>query len=62
MINVSCEGNSERVVGSERVSMDERHGRRVGITTWDECLTVERSGKLPRSKADQLFTIFGCGV
>jgi hypothetical protein len=33
----------------------ERPGRatwpRVGITTWEECLAVERSGRLPRYKA-----------
>jgi hypothetical protein len=28
----------------------ERHGRRVGITTGEECLAVERSGQLPRYK------------
>jgi hypothetical protein len=26
----------------------ERHGRWAGVTTWEECLTDERSGKLPR--------------
>ena len=30
---------------------DERHGRWVGITTWAECLAVERCGKQPRYKA-----------
>jgi hypothetical protein len=30
-----------------------RHGRRVGITTWAECLAVERCGKQLRYKFDE---------
>ena len=44
---VKPRGSESSAVGNERVSM-ERPGRatwpRVGITTWEECLAVERSG------------------
>jgi len=37
----------------QRSERTERHGRRVEIATWEECLTVERSGKLARYDPDQ---------
>jgi len=43
----SGEGSSERARAANEFQWSdwrERRGRRVGLTTWEECLTVERAG------------------